>query len=170
MSGAMFMVVITGFVGTLAVLMFSLVWGRQAPRHKVPWVIALVALSLDVLFHLVLSVSAVTYGQFDGWWIVIGTLAIAGVLLIAVIRPRAAGWWFMATAFLMPAVLWFGQSLELTGSEQVPVGLMLLVYSTRALIVGSLLMWAAGSVLSGEDDGEEPHRGKQRQSRMASPA
>jgi hypothetical protein len=70
-------------------------------------------------------------------------LAIAGVLATAVFQPSWAGWWFIASAALMPAVLvvsdWILQPSE---DSQIPLIIMLAFYSTRAIIVGLLLVFS----------------------------
>lgn len=138
-----YIVVVVGLLVTAAVLVVAALRGRAKPVRSVPWWIAIVALSLDVALHVAVSIAALLSGGWDGAWIAIGTLAIAGVLGTAIIQPRLAGLWFMASAALMPAVLAITDAL--VSSEEpsyIPIGVMLGFYSTRAAIVGALLVWS----------------------------
>ena len=139
-----YVVVVVGLVFTAAVLTTAVLRGRAKPLRAVTWWIAIVALSFDVAFHVVVSIAAFLAGGWDGMWIAIGTLAIAGLLATAIIQPRLAGWWFIASAGLMPAVLVLADTI-LPASElsPIPVGVMLGFYSTRAAIVGTLLVWSS---------------------------
>ena len=139
-----YVVVVVGLLFTAAVLTAAGLRGRAKPIRPVPWWIAIVALSLDVAFHVVVSIAALLAGGWDGLWIAIGTLAIAGVLATAIIQPRLAGWWFIASAALLPAVLAITDAL-LPADElsPIPVAVMLGFYSTRAAIVGTLLVWSS---------------------------
>lgn len=80
-------------------------------------------------------------GGIEGAWIVIGSGAIAIVLITAFISPQVAGWTFAASGVLLPFVLVAADAMVAdTSTEQIPVGLMLAVYSSRALLVGALLI------------------------------
>ena len=139
-----YIVVTIGFLVTAVVLTLAVLRGRAKPARTVPWWIAIIALSLDVAFHVVVSIAALLAEGWEGSWIAIGTLAIAGVLATAIIQPRLAGWWFIASAALLPAVLAITDAL-LPADElsPIPVAVMLGFYSTRAAIVGGLLVWSA---------------------------
>lgn len=142
---ANYLVVTVGFLISLALLIFALRSGRIAPVRRLPWLIAIIVLGIDVAYHAVVSVAALaTGGGWEAAWLPIGTLAIAGVLAIAILQPRIAGWWFIASAALMPAVLAIGDAIFTSGTEsEIPIAVMLGFYSTRAAIVGGLLVWSA---------------------------
>lgn len=138
-----YVVVVVGLLFTAVVLTFAVLRGRAKPVRPVPWWIAIIALSLDVAYHVVVSIAALIAGGWEGAWIAIGTLAIAGVLATAIIQPRLAGWWFIASAALMPAVLVITDALAPADElSPIPVAIMLGFYSTRAVIVGTLLVWS----------------------------
>lgn len=138
-----YVVVTSGLLVTAVILTLALLRGRAKPVRPVPWWFAFAALSLDVAVHAVVSIAALLAGGWEGAWIAIGTLAITGVLATAIIQPRMAGWWFIASAALMPAVLAMTDAL-LPADElsPIPVAVMLGFYSTRAVIVGILLVWS----------------------------
>jgi hypothetical protein len=50
-----YIVVVTGLIGTIATLILSMTRGREQPPHRVPWIIALVALGLDSAVHVAIS-------------------------------------------------------------------------------------------------------------------
>ena len=138
-----YVVVVVGLLFTAVVLTTAVLRGRAKPVRPVPWWIAIIALSLDVTIHVVVSIAALVAGGWEGMWIAIGTLAIAGVLATAIIRPRLAGWWFITSAALMPAVLAIAKAILPTSEPSpIPVAVLLGFYSTRAVIVGSLLVWS----------------------------
>ena len=145
MTTSMYIVVSIGMALALAGLALALVQGRQQPGRPVLWVIALVALGIDVALHIVLSVGSVVSGGIEGAWIVIGSSAIAIVLITAVIAPRVAGWTLAASAALLPIVLLAADAIVADqATEQIPIDVMLAIYSSRAIIVGALLVISAG--------------------------
>lgn len=143
MPMAIYSVVLTGLVGTIVALVLALRGGRTDPVHRVPWIIALVALGIDSAFHLAISVGALVAGGWGSMWIVIGSVAIAGVFATAWIAPRIAGWWLIATAIGLPLVLIAGNAVFPSEAEEsVPLSVLLAFYSPRMLIVGGLLIWS----------------------------
>ena len=138
-----YVVVTVGLLVTAVILTWALFRGRAKPVRPVPWWIAIAALSLDVAVHAVVSIAALLAGGWEGAWIAMGTVAITGVLATAIIQPRMAGGWFIASAALMPAVLALTDAL-LPADElsPIPVAVMLGFYSTRPPIVGALLVWS----------------------------
>ncbi len=138
-----FVVVTVGFFISAALTFVAVREGRRAPVHRVLWIIALVVLSIDVAYHVVVSIAAIATGGWETTWLAIGTLAIAGVLASAVFQPSWAGWWFIASAALMPAVLVVSDLiLQPSEDSQIPLIIMLTFYSTRAVIVGLLLVFS----------------------------
>lgn len=143
MPMAIYSVVLTGLVGTIVALVLALRGGRTDPVHRVPWIIALVALGIDSAFHLAISVGALVAGGWGSMWIVIGSVAIAGVFATAWIAPRIAGWWLIATAIGLPLVLIAGNAVFPSEAEQsVPLSVLLTFYTPRMLLVGGLLIWS----------------------------
>ncbi|MGA1145686.1 MAG: hypothetical protein ACO3YU_01650 [Candidatus Nanopelagicales bacterium] len=141
---SLYVVVSIGMALALTGLALALLQGRRRPHHQVLWVIALIVLGIDVALHVVVSVGSVVAGGLDGGWMVIGSAAIAVVLLTALIDPRIAGWTFAATGVLLPFVLVAADAMTAgTESAQISVGLMLAVYSSRAVLVGALLVLSA---------------------------
>lgn len=141
---SLYIVVSIGLALALTGLALALLQGRRRPHHQVLWVIALIVLGIDVALHVVVSVGSVVAGGVDGGWMVIGSAAIAVVLMTALIDPRIAGWTFAATGVLLPFVLVAADAIAAgTESVQVSVGLMLAVYSSRAVLVGALLVLSA---------------------------
>jgi len=138
-----FIVVGTGLLGTIAVLAISMRIGRDEPHHRVPWIIALVALGLDSAIHIAISVGALTMGGWDEAWIAVGSLAIAGVFATAWIQPRIAGLWLIVTAIVLPLLFLALSAVWSPTEETVPVGVLLAFYPPRMLIVGALLVWSA---------------------------
>lgn len=153
MTMSLYIVVSIGLALALTGLALALLQGRKRPHHQVLWVIGLIVLGIDVALHVVVSVGSVVAGGLDGGWMVIGSAAIAVVLVTALIDPRIAGWTFAATGVLLPFVLIAADAIASgTESAQISVGLMLAVYSTRAVLVGALLVLSA----SGGGPGEPP--------------
>lgn len=147
MPMAIYSVVLTGLVGTIVALVLALREGRTDPVRRVPWIIALVALGVDSALHLAISVGSLVAGGWGSMWIVIGSVAIAGVFVTAWLSPRLAGWWLVITALLLPVILIVANGFAPPANEQsVPVSVLLAFYTPRMLIVGGLLIWSAGSV------------------------
>lgn len=147
-----YVVVGIGLAGTLIALVVALTRGRERPAHRVPWWIAVIVLGLDSAFHVVMSTGAVIQGGWESTWLVIGTLAITGVFATAIIRPRIAGWWLIATAIVLPLVLVIGNAISPSSDEEsVPVAVLLGFYSTRMLVIGALLVWCATPRKPGSD-------------------
>lgn len=143
MPMAIYSVVLTGLVGTMVALALALREGRTDPVHRVPWIIGLVALGIDSALHLAISVGALVTGGWGSMWIVIGSVAIAGVFATAWIAPRIAGWWLIATAVGLPLVLIAGNAVfPLEAEQSVPLSVLLTFYTPRMLIVGGLLIWS----------------------------
>ena len=138
-----YIVVLTGLVGTLVALSVALSHGRISPTHRVPWIIAVTALGIDSVFHVSVSVGALIAGGWESMWIVIGSVAIAGVFATAWLAPRIAGWWLIATAIGLPLILLAATSVFPSEVEEtVPVSVLLMFYTPRMLIVGGLLIWS----------------------------
>lgn len=138
-----YIVVLTGLVGTLVALSVALSHGRISPTHRVPWIIAVTALGIDSVFHVSVSVGALIAGGWESTWIVIGSVAIVGVFATAWLAPRIAGWWLVATALGLPLVLIAANAAFPSEAEQpVPVSVLLTFYTPRMLIVGGLLIWS----------------------------
>ena len=141
MTMSLYVVVSIGLALALTGLALALLQGRRKPRHQTLWVIALIVLGIDVALHVVLSVGSVISGGLEGGWMVIGSAALAVVFVTAVIEPRIAGWTFAATGVLLPFALIAADAVASdTQTAQISVGLMLAVYSTRAVLVGALLV------------------------------
>lgn len=138
-----FVVVTVGFVISAVLTFAAIRQGRRNPVHRPIWIIALVVLSIDVAYHVLISIAAIATGGWEATWLAIGTLAIAGVLVSAVFQPSWAGWWFIASAALMPAVLVVSDLiLQPSEDSELPLMIMLAFYSTRAIIVGLLLVFS----------------------------
>lgn len=136
-------VVLAGLIGTVTTLAVSLAGHRSRPHHRVPWVIALIALGIDSAVHVAISIGALVTGGWDASWIAVGSQAIAGVFALAWIAPRMAGWWLVATALGLPLLLVMTSAVWPPTEEAVPVGVMLVFYTPRMLIVGALLIWSS---------------------------
>lgn len=154
MSGPVAVVVALGLIASAVVVVLALRAGRQPPVHRIPWVLALVALGGSVLFHG--SIAVVMLTNADGWSGVVvgmGTIALAGALLAAVWRAAWGGWLLIATAALQPALLWLLQAVTATSStEGLPPEGMAMTYSVPAVITGVLLLisaWRPRAVPSG---------------------
>lgn len=137
----MYAVVGVGLAYGLVLLGWAVARGRRRPRHLVPWIIALAFLGLDVAAHTVMSVGVMLQSPGDGGWIGVGTVAIASVLATAALQPRLAGWGLIGSAALMPLVLlvvsvWPG----VDSAELAPLPVILAFWSTRAIVVGALLV------------------------------
>lgn len=138
-----YIVVLTGFVGTVVVALRALRQGRISPTHRVPWIIAMAALGVDSVVHLAVSVGALVTGGRESMWIVIGSAAIGGVFATAWISPRITGWWLITTAIGLPVLLLAATAVFPSGAEEtLPVGVLLTFYTPRMLIVGGLLIWS----------------------------
>lgn len=143
MPVAISIVVTAGLLGTVTALIVTLRGYRSTPHRRVPWIIALIALGIDSAVHVAISIGALVTGGWSASWIAVGSLAIAGVFALAWIAPRIAGWWLIATALGLPALLALTSALWPPTEETVPVGVMLAFYTPRMLIVGALLMWSS---------------------------
>lgn len=139
-----YIVVGTGLIGTVATLALSIRMGRVRPDHRVPWIIALVALGLDSAIHVAISIGALVTGGWEAAWIAVGSLEITGVFDTAWIQPRIAGWWLIVTALALPLLLLAATAVWTSSEDIVPVGVLLAFYTPRRLIVGGLLVWSAG--------------------------
>lgn len=147
-----YIVVGVGLVGTIVSLVMALRGGRARPAHRVPWWIAVIALAIDSALHAAISTGAVIQGGWESTWIVLGSLAIIGVFVTALIQPRIAGWWLMITAIVLPIILVVGNALlTSTEDESVPIGVLLGFYSTRMFVIGGLLVWCASPRHPGSD-------------------
>ena len=141
----MFAVVGVGLAYSAGVLGWAIITARHRPAHPVLWIIALVILGLDVAVHIAMSIGSVVEGGSGGWWVVIGTIAIACLLASAAMRPRLAGWALIGSAALMPLTLlivanWPGVS----ASDLAPLPVLLGFWSTRAVLVGMILVLSEG--------------------------
>lgn len=141
----MYWVVGAGLVYSLAFLGWAIGRGRRHPLHPVPWIIALVFLGLDVVAHAAMSVGVMTASPLEGGWVAVGTVGIAALLATAALQPQLGGWALVGSAALMPLVLltvsvWPGVDT----AELAPVPVLLGFWSTRALIVGALLVASEG--------------------------
>lgn len=154
----MYAVVGVGLVYSLALLGWAASRGRRRPRHVVPWIVALVFLGLDVAAHIAMSVGTMLQSAGAGGWIAVGTAAIAGVLATAVLQPKLAGWGLVGSAALMPLLLlvvsvWPG----VDAAELAPLPVMLAFWSTRAVIVGALLVASESWPVRHRDPGVDTH-------------
>ena len=141
----MYWVVAVGLAYGLAVLVISLAQGRQKPRYFVPWVIAIVVLSVDTVAHVVLSIGVIIQSPAEGSWVGIAALAFAAFLVAAILQPRLAGWTFASTALVMPVALFVVESMPgIDTTDLAPMPAMLGFYAPRALIVGGLLFFSMG--------------------------
>lgn len=144
MSLSMYWVVGLGLAYSATMAAIAISKGRLAPARRVPWIIALVVLSLDVAIHLAMSVGVFLAEPSQGGWVLVGTLAIAGILVGAIWQPRFAGWAYVLTALLMPLILIVVGALNPAGAgDLVPLTVMLVFYSSRAIIIGMLLVFSA---------------------------
>lgn len=138
-----YVVVLTGLVGTIVALWLALRQERTTHTHRAPWIIALAALGIDSVFHISVSVGALIAGGWESMWIVIGSTAIAGVFATAWRAPRIAGWWLITTALALPLILMTASAIfPSEAQETVPVSVLLTFYTPRMLIVGGLLIWS----------------------------
>ena len=143
MSLAMYWVVGLGLLYSATMAAIAISRGRLAPARTVPWIIAIVVLSLDVVIHLAMSIGVLVAEPSQGGWIVVGTLAIAGILVGAIWQPRFAGWAYVLSALLMPLILIIVAAASPEGATAlVPLQVMLGFYSSRAIIVGLLLVFS----------------------------
>ena len=154
MSGPVAVVVALGLIASAVIAVLALRAGRQPPLHRVPWILALVALAGSVVFHG--SIAVVMLANADGWSgavVGMGTLALAGTVVAAIWRPAWAGWALVASAILQPALLWLLQAVAATSSaEGLPPEGMAMSYSMPAIITGVLLLisaWRPRAVPSG---------------------
>lgn len=139
-----YLVVTAGLVGTIVALVLAIRRKRTPPTHRVPWIIALAALGVDSVFHLAISVGSLMAGGWESMWIVIGSIAIAGVFAIAWVSPQIAGWWLIATAIGLPMILAAATTAAPPTVEQpVPLSVLLTFYTPRMIIVGGLLIWSS---------------------------
>ena len=134
-------VVAVGLLVSLAALGVAVTRPRERPVRAIPWWIAVVLLGIDTALHAVIGVAAALASWREGGWLVIAALAIGGMLGAAILRPRLGGLALMSTAVLMPAVLIAVDAVIRDDAQVlVPLPVMLLAYSTRALVVGLLLL------------------------------
>lgn len=141
----MYWVVGVGLAYSLVFVGWSIGRGSRRPRHPVPWIIALVFLALDVASHVFMSIGSMEGNLLQGGWVAVGTLAIVGLLVTASLQPALAGWALIGAAVLMPLALlvaWVWPDVDTYGLAPVPV--MLGFWSTRAVIVGVLLVASEG--------------------------
>jgi len=140
----MYWVVGVGLIYSATVAAIALGRGRQEPARFIPWIIAIVVLGLDVALHVMMSIGAMAEDPWGGGWLLIGTLAIAGILFSAIWQPRLAGWAYVLSALLMPLAVVTVASVVSGGYDVlVPLPVLLGFYSTRAIIIGLLLVLSA---------------------------
>lgn len=133
-------VTVTGLIAALVLLVVSIRRDRREPMHKVPWIIALVALGGSLVFRLVLITGLVVASQpMAAVPIIVGELAVACVLLAAFRRPALAGWFLIATAVIAPALAYIVSLFTDTLGES-PAFVMIVSYSLPSLITAILLI------------------------------
>jgi hypothetical protein len=146
MTVLMYLVVSTGLIASVVLLALALVRGRTPPIRRVPWIVALVILGIDTALHVASSVGVVIGAGIEGAWFVLGTLAFLAILVVAVLKPRWAGWTLLVSAAVVPVVFALGGLAapnapgpsETEGIPPWPVALV--TYSVPAAITGSLLV------------------------------
>lgn len=142
------MSIVTG--AGLALALIALGIALRKPRvpaaRPALWVIALVLLSIDVLLHAVVSIGSLLASPDEGGWMAIATVAIAAVLFAAARQPRLAGFVLIALAAIMPLLLVLVDLVVPVDLQSVvPLPVMLVAYSSRAVVVGVLLVLSTPS-------------------------
>ncbi len=134
-----------GLAAVIALVVLSLRAGRVPRERRLPWVLAVIALSLSVAWRLVMITGALVAESFSiALPMVLGNLAVAGVLLAAFWRPRWAGWTLIGTAVVLPLLSWV-LWLVIPGEKlsSIPPAVMAMTYGVPALVVGGLLLLSA---------------------------
>ena len=140
---AMTVVVGVGLLFSAAAATIAVVRRRERPIHPIPWWIAVIVLAIDTAIHAFIGIASTVQAPLEGAWLLMAALAIGGMLATAILRPRLGGIALLATAVLMPAALVAVDALFPDEAQTlVPLPVMLVAYSTRAVVVGLLLMWA----------------------------
>lgn len=138
---AMTLVVGVGLVFSATIVAIAAVRRRQPAIHPFPWWIAVIVLALDTALHGIVGVAATVQAPMEGAWLLLATLAIAGMLATAILRPRLGGIALLVTAVLMPVTLMVVGAVVPDGAQAlVPLPVMLVAYSSRAVLVGLLLL------------------------------
>jgi hypothetical protein len=138
MNWAVYVDVAVGFVLAAVVLTLAIVSGRQAPVHRVVWIVGLVLLSLRTLFSVAIG-TGVLIASSGMWAFALGALALVLLIPTAYLRPRWAGIVLLVTAVLQPALLLALRPLA-GERDEFPVEVMLGFYSLTAIVIGGVLI------------------------------
>ncbi len=137
MGTGLLITTVVGLIASAGLVIVSLHSGRRAPVHRVPWIIAIVALSVSILFRVALFIGTAINGSLLGSLpILLGNLAVGGALVAAFWQPRWTGWTLMGSALVLPALNWILETL--LGSEWTTPALAF--FAIPALVTGELLV------------------------------
>jgi hypothetical protein len=138
MSWVIYVDVAVGMALAVAVLVMSIVAGRDPAPHRVVWIVGVVLLAVRALFS-----SAVGVGTWvssgDTWAIALGAAALVLMVPAAILRPRWAGIGLLVSAVLQPLLLVILRPFADAGDD-FPVGVMLGFYSLTVAVIGGVLI------------------------------
>lgn len=138
---ALYLIVGAGAASTATLLVLALISGRRPADRRGPWIAALILAGLPAAFLGLAAVVTAVTGSFD--WMQIGAVGLCCLFALSFIRPRWAGWTFIASGLAFPLLLWLADTfLTETQLGSIGVGQALGFYAWRALLTGGLLLWA----------------------------
>ena len=131
-----------GLAASAVLVILSVRAGRQHPVHRVPWIIAIVALCISVVFRLTVTIGTMASSTIlDGVPILVGNLAVVVGIVAAFWRPAWTGWVLIASAAVLPTIaLLIGLVLGPPAMEPEIAPVMLGFYGIPAVISGILLV------------------------------
>ena len=147
-----------GLVVSLGLLGYSVWSGKSPAKRPWAWILGLILLGVSLVPRTLLMFAT---GIESGDWensvpIAIGTIALAAVLIAAIWRPVWAGWCLLASAAVIPALLWVMQVLVGEVRDNViPAVALLATYSLPVVVISVLL------VLSGSKETDAPARDRE---------
>ncbi len=135
--------VFTGLALGIGCFAWAAIAGYEQPLRRWAWIVAIVLLGIGESFRLMVGIGTTVQGGWSVSWPLVGAIAAGFVLAGAVIRPRVAQWFLVATAVVLPLVLlpgtlgWFGLVMPEITAEHVAG-----FYSLPALVTAGALFVA----------------------------
>ena len=153
MGNGLVITVSIGLVAAAVFLWFALRAGRDRPRRAWAWIAALVLLLISLAFRVAVMVGVSQGGGFGSAIpVAVGTAAVAVVMVASIWRPVWAGWFCLATAAAIPALLWLVQrAIAEPADLSIPAEALLATYSVPIAVIGVLLV-VAGSTRATSTD------------------
>lgn len=151
MGNGLLITVSIGLAAGGVLLIVAVRAGRDKPRRMWAWVLALVLLATSVMMRLAIMIGVSQSGDLSNAIpVAVGTAAVIVALVAAIWRPVWTGWMLLASAALIPPLLWIAQLVIGENPEQmIPAAALFATYSIPIAIISGLLL-LAGSTHTGD--------------------